>query len=104
LIRLVLEGVVKNFVQTLNGINKNMRQNLEFLVKKCILKSTLGNRNEHLEITSLYNTFSLLSNYRSHPNPFDKEMCSNLFIQTISWINLLLNRLDLLDFPNDLKT
>jgi len=98
LIRVVLKGVVKNIVHDLKGIDKNMRQSLEFLEKKSILNLTPGNREKHLEVNSLYNIFSLLSHYASHPNPFDNEMCSNLCIQAISWINLLLSRLDQLDF------
>lgn len=34
-----------------------MRQDLEFLEKKGILKLSPGNRDKHLEINSLYNTF-----------------------------------------------
>lgn len=93
IIRIVLEGLVKKMVLTLKENYQNMRRSLEIIENHNILHSTPSNRGDlHLEVNSIYKIFGLLSNYGSHPNIFDSNMCSNLLIQCIGWLDLLLRR------------
>ncbi len=93
IIRIALEGLVERMVLMLNEKPQSMRRNLEILENRNILHSTPSNHGDkHLEVNSIYKIFGLISNYGSHPKIFDSDMCSNLFIQCIGWLDLLLRR------------
>jgi tetratricopeptide (TPR) repeat protein len=93
LIRNVLEGTIKGILRKIGKKPKSMRKNLENLENRKILKSTPENKQDpHIEVSTLYKIYGMLSNYGSHSTPRYPDITPNLFINTISWIHSILKR------------
>ncbi|TXT66238.1 MAG: hypothetical protein BAJALOKI3v1_40048 [Promethearchaeota archaeon] len=84
---------MKEIIKSFGKKPKNMMKNLETLEKHKILKETPENKQDtHIERSSVYKTFGILSNYGSHSTPQDSDTTPNIFINTINWIHLILKR------------
>ncbi len=93
LIRNVLEGLVKGIVTKVGKKPKSMIKNLEILELHEVLKSTPDNKQDiHIERTTVYKIYGILSNYGSHSTPQDSDITANIFINTLGWIHLILKR------------
>ena len=67
--------------------------NLEILEQLEIFKPTPDNiQDKHIERSTVYKIYGILSNYGSHSTPQDSEITPNIFINSISWIHLILKR------------
>ena len=93
LIRTVLEGLVKGIIFKIGKKPKSMIKNLEILEQSDILKPTPDNKQDtHIEKSTVYKIYGILSNYGSHSTPQDSDITPNIFINTIGWIHLILKR------------
>jgi hypothetical protein len=93
-LRPVYESLIKKLVIQIGGSpTNNTSNNLRELEINGILQETPTNtQDQHLELNFSYKIYGLLSYYGVHPGPIADELIFTIFIETISWIYLLLKR------------
>ena len=93
-LRPAYEGLIEALVRQKGGTpTGNTKDDLKFLETQSILKETPTNRPDpNLEFNFSYKLYGLLSYYGMHPSPAPPEIIFTVFIETVSWIYLLLKR------------